>query len=106
MKIFSNMQEMIGLERKYLPFIETLEDRDITASVGHHEFNESTPLNLKHILQLDIGSAATIHRRITRLVGLGVIVKRRDKTDRRVMTLHLSTNAKRAYQHIELALAT
>jgi hypothetical protein len=105
MKIFTDLLNLIELERKYLPFIESLEDRDIATSIGHHEFNEGEPLTLKHLSQLEIGSIATIHRRITRMIELGIIVKRRDKTDGRVFTLHLSSTAKRAYQNIELELA-
>ena len=105
MKIFTHLRNIIKLEQDCLTFIDSLEDRDIVASVGYHEMVAGEPLTLKHLFQLDIGSIATIQRRVTRLVELGVLIKKRDRTDRRVFTLHLGLNTKRDYPRFEVALA-
>lgn len=104
MKIFTTLRDIIRLERRHLPFIETIEDRDIVSEIGFHETRSDRPLALKQIYLLDIGSAATVQRRVTRLVNLGVVVKQRHKQDGRVFTLHLSAATKREYQRLEAAL--
>jgi hypothetical protein len=105
MKIFSNLRDVIRLEQHHLPFIESIEDRDITVEIGWHELVGGEPLTLKGLFLLDIGSVATIQRRLARLVEMDVVVKRRHDTDRRVYTLHLTPNTKLAYQKIHTQLA-
>jgi hypothetical protein len=106
MKIFSDLRNIIRLERLHLPFIITLEDRDIAAQIGYHDVIRGEPLTLKLLYLLDIGSIATVQRRLARLVGKGVILKRRHTDDRRALTLHLTTGAKREYQRYAVAIAT
>src|SRR5258705_5135865 len=104
MKIFSDLLNIIRLERLHLPFIATLEDRDIAAQIGYHDVIRGEPLTLKLLYLLDIGSVATVQRRLARLVGNGVILKRRHASDRRALTLHLTANAKREYQRYGSAI--
>ena len=74
MKIFADLRNLIRLERLYLPFINTLEDRDIAAQIGYHDVIRGEPLTLKLLYLLDIGSIATVQRRLARLVGKGVVM--------------------------------
>src|SRR4051812_10631858 len=104
MKVFSDLRNIIRLERLHLPFIITLEGREIGAQIGFHDVIRGEPLTLKLLYLLDIGSVATVQRRLARLVGKGVILKRRHSGDRRALTLHLSTAAKREYQRFSTAL--
>ena len=105
MKIFSDLCNVIRLERLHLPFIITLEDRDIAAQIGYHDVIGGEPLTLKLLYLLDIGSVATVQRRLARLVGKGVVRKRRHTGDRRALTLHLTAGAKREYQRFATAIA-
>lgn len=105
MKIFSDLRNVIRFERLHLPFIITLEDRDIAAQIGYHDVIRGEPLTLKLLYLLDIGSIATVQRRLARLVGKGVVFKRRHKGDRRALTLHLTAGARREYQRFATAVA-
>jgi hypothetical protein len=106
MKIFADLRNLIRLERLHLPFITTLEDRDIAAQIGYHDVIRGEPLTLKLLYLLDIGSIATVQRRLARLVGKGVVIKRRHDEDRRALTLHLTTSARREYQRFAGAIAS
>jgi hypothetical protein len=106
MKIFSDLRNIIRLERLHLPFIDTLEDRDIAAQIGYHDVIRGEPLTLKLLYLQDIGSIATVQRRLARLVGKGVVLKRRHDGDRRALTLHLSASAKREYQRFAAAISS
>lgn len=105
MKIFSSLREVIRLEQHHLPFIESIEDRDIAVEIGWHEMVGGEPLTLKGLFLLDIGSVATVQRRLARLVEKDVVLKRRHSVDRRVYTLHLTPRTKLAYQNIHTQLA-
>jgi hypothetical protein len=104
MKIFSDLRNIIRLERLHLPFIATMEDRDIAAQIGYHDVIRGEPLTLKLLYLLDIGSVATVQRRLAKLVGNGVVHKRRHSSDRRALTLHLTVGAKREYQRFATAI--
>jgi hypothetical protein len=106
MKVFSDLRNIIRLERLHLPFIMTLQDRDIAAQIGYHDVIRGAPLTLKLLYLLDIGSVATVQRRLARLVGKGVVLKRRHSADRRALTLHLSTAARREYQRFSTAITS
>ena len=106
MKIFADLRNLIRLERLYLPFINTLEDRDIAAQIGYHDVIRGEPLTLKLLYLLDIGSIATVQRRLARLVGKGVVMKRCHDEDRRALTLHLTTSARREYQRFASAISS
>ena len=105
MKIFSQLSDIIGFERRYLPFIETIEDRDIAALIGYHDVPKNSPLTVKQLFLLNVGSIATVQRRLTRLVTMGIVQKKRDDRDRRMLTLHLTPDAKAMYQRYEAALS-
>jgi hypothetical protein len=106
MKIFADLRNIIRLERLHLPFIVTLEDRDIATQIGYYDVMRGEPLTLKLLYLLDIGSVATVQRRLARLVDKGVVLKRRHAGDRRALTLHLTASAKREYQRFAAALAS
>jgi DNA-binding MarR family transcriptional regulator len=43
---------------------------------------------------------------LARLVGKGVVMKRRHDEDRRALTLHLTTSARREYQRFASAITS
>ena len=100
MAIFAELRTLIRLERQYLPFVETIEDRNILTEIGYHE-TEAAPLSLKLLFLLNISSIATIQRRLARLVSLAMIVKRRSNGDKRVSTLHLSDELRDRFRRYE-----
>jgi len=106
MKIFSDLRNIIRLERQHLPFIVTLEDRDIVTQIGYYDVIKGEPLTLKHLYLQDIGSIATVQRRLARLVHKGVVLKRPHNGDRRALTLHLTAGARREYQRFATAIAS
>ena len=95
--IFRRLRNVLRLEERYLPFIVSLEDRDITVQIGYHEIN-GAPLTVTRLQLLDIGSHPTVGRRLAALVAKGIVVKRANCVDGRSFTLHLSENTKRCYK--------
>lgn len=86
---FGAMREMRAFEKRHLACLRTPEDIDIVIQVGLHQ-GERKPLTLKRLFLLDIGSMATVHRRLRRLKQHGVIQQRRCEHDRRNVELTIS----------------
>lgn len=84
------------LARRYLPFLKTVADFDITAEIGFHELS-GTPLTVKQLLLLDVAPAVTVFRRLNRLCELGIIQRTRAPRDRRVHELRLSPAVHRLF---------
>jgi DNA-binding MarR family transcriptional regulator len=103
--ILKEQRNAARLEQRHLPFINTLEDRNIATYIGYHDIVLGDPLTLKHLFGLEIASMATVQRRLARLVSMGVVVKRGDPHDKRVFTLHLSASALRDYRRFAGALS-
>lgn len=81
-------------ERKYFPFIQSIEDRDIVLTIiASHK--SKIPITLKDLLARNFGSPATIERRLARLKKLGLVQSRRDRHDRRVFVLTQTTPLRR-----------
>ena len=77
------------LGRRYLPFLKTLADFDITSEIGLHELT-GPPLTVKQLLLLDLAPSVTVLRRLDRLCTLGVVSRTRSLTDGRVNELRLA----------------
>jgi len=82
--------------RRYLPFLKTLVDFDITSEVGFHELS-ATPLTVKQLLLLDLAPPVTVFRHLDRLCYLGIIVRSRALRDRRVHELRLAPAVHRLF---------
>lgn len=83
MKFYSAMLAIRQYELTNLPFMETMLDRDILMTIGYEqEAGGGVPLKCLNLLPT--GSLATINRRISRLVRLGVIHKKQSESDKRV----------------------
>jgi len=82
--------------RRYLPFLKTLADFDITSEVGFHELS-ATPLTVKQLLLLELAPPVTVFRRLNRLCDLGIIVRTRSLRDRRVHELRLAPPVHRLF---------
>jgi len=97
MQIFEYLNQLRAFERRHFPFVDTIEDLDIINLVGLHQ-ERGVALTLKQILSFNIGSVATLERRLARLKRLGVIVQTRSHTDKRNVELKLSPKVNRLFQ--------
>jgi hypothetical protein len=88
MLAFTHLRSLAEFRSRHLPSLRTIEDLDLAWQIGHQQILGS-PLTLKRLLLLGIGSVATVQRRLQRLKRLDVIRARRSKTDRRVIELTL-----------------
>jgi hypothetical protein len=105
MHVFEYLHQLRTFERRHLPFIRTLEDMNMVFLIGLHQ-ERGIPLTLKHMLSFDIGSAATLERRLARMKRLGVVVQARSELDRRNVELKLSPKTWRVFQRYGAMLAS
>lgn len=103
-KIFLTLKKLRMFERRHLPLLQSLEDLDIICEIGYHQ-EAGTPVALKHLIRLEIGSVATVNRRVKRLKGLGLVREKSSRDDGRVGLLTLSPGVLRAYARMERLLA-
>lgn len=75
-----------------LPGLRTYKDFDIAIEIGHHELTGNV-LTQKQLLLLDIASPATVRRHLNRLVKTGLVEKKVDTNDHRVIYFTLSARA-------------
>jgi hypothetical protein len=103
--VFEYLHQLRTFERRHLPFIRTLEDMNMLFLIGLHQ-ERGVPLTLKHMLSFDIGSAATLERRLARMKNLGVVVQSRSEQDRRNVELKLSPKTWRVFQRYGAMIAS
>lgn len=103
MKIFDKLRHLRHLQKQYLPQLQTIEDFDIVRGIGYHQ-DIGTPVTLKLLLQDDIGSVATVQRRLRRLMRQGVVLQSRAMHDRRNRELTISPEIRKAYKRKEALL--
>jgi len=103
--VFEYLHQLRTFERRHLPFIRTLEDMNMLFLIGLHQ-ERGVPLTLKHMLSFDIGSAATLERRLARMKNLGVVVQSRSELDRRNVELKLSPKTWRVFQRYGSMIAS
>jgi len=96
-KIFEKLRRLRGFQKRYLPQLEALEDFDIVRGIGYYQ-DLGTPLTLKVLFLEDIGSAATVQRRLRRLARLGVVHQKRSKHDRRNFELKINPEIRKTYR--------
>src|SRR5258707_647201 len=89
MKLFEALRKIRELERVQLPFLRSLIDLDIVIEIGYAEENKQ-PLTPKQLFLLDLGSLTTVRRRLTKLVGEGIIMRRTNSSDQRSAFLTVS----------------
>jgi len=96
LKTFRALKETGEFRRRYLTFLKSFEDQDIVREIGFGEATGS-PLSLKQLFGQGIGTAATVQRRLARLIGLGIVEQSRSSSDKRVRVLTLSPVARKLY---------
>jgi hypothetical protein len=103
--VFEYLHQLRTFERRHLPFIRTLEDMNMVFLIGLHQ-ERGVPLTLKHMLSFDIGSAATLERRLARMKRLGIVIQARSELDRRNVELKLSPKTWRVFQRYGTMIAS
>jgi DNA-binding MarR family transcriptional regulator len=105
MKVFLKLHTLRAFEKQHLPWLQTLEDFDIVKAIGYHH-EADMAFALKHLFEMDIGSAATINRRLKRLKQLGLVRQKRSARDGRVQLLTLRPGLQRIFDRYGQLLAT
>lgn len=99
LKTFRALTALTEFRRRYLPFVQTLDDLDLVLEIGLHQA-AGHPIALKALFLKGNGSVATIQRRLTRLKRLGVVAQERAGHDKRVQRLTLSPNIWKVYARL------
>jgi hypothetical protein len=101
--IFRTLRSLRALQRRYLPYLETLEDLGIVREIGFNQ-EAGKPITLKRLFLEKIGSVATVQRRVRRLKRLGIILQERSQHDKRNLKLTISPQCRSAYRRKALLL--
>jgi DNA-binding MarR family transcriptional regulator len=89
MRLLEKLHVLRAFEKQHLDFLGTVEDHHLIGEIGYHQA-QGKPLTLKQLFLLDVGSIATVQRRLRRLKELGIVQHRRAPSDRRAVELTLS----------------
>jgi hypothetical protein len=89
MKLFTGLKKIRELERLQLPFLKSVFDLDIVIEIGFEE-EHGRPLTLKRLYLLDICSRGTIRRKLAKLIDQGIVIRRKQASDRRASLLVIS----------------
>jgi len=96
-RVFERLRALRVFEKQHLGFLRTIEDHNLVREIGYHQA-EGRPLTLKQLFLLDVGSVATVQRRLRRLKQLGIVQQRRSAADRRAVELRLTAKAMRIFE--------
>lgn len=73
--LFTNLLRIRGYEKEAIPWIKSMQDRDIVLAIGAAQ-EQGNYLGFKELALLNPGTPATVRRRLSRLLELGYIQKR------------------------------
>jgi len=104
MQYFARLRAARLFERLHMGALEKIEDFDLVREIGFHQ-EQGRPLTMKRLYLLDLGSVATIQRRLRRLRKLGLILQRQSADDRRVVELLLSPKLLKVFAKYAAILA-
>jgi hypothetical protein len=86
MKLFAGLKKIRDFERLQLPFLKSVVDFDIVIEIGYEE-ERGRPLTFKRLYLLKVCSSGTMRRKLTQLIGRGIVIKRPHPSDRRASLL-------------------
>jgi hypothetical protein len=92
MKLFTGLKKIRDFEKQQLPFLRSVFDLDIVIEIGYAE-EQAQPLTLKQLLLLNIGSRATVRRKLATLIAQGVVIRRKHANDNRASLLMISPSS-------------
>lgn len=85
--------------------LNTLEDHRLIGEIGYYQA-KGTPLQLKQVFLLGLGSITTIQRRLRRLKALGLVEHRRKASDGRAVDVILSPKCIRILARYHVLMTT
>ena len=103
MRVFERLRALRVFEKQHLGFLRTIEDHNLVTEIGYHQA-EGRPLTLKQLFLLDVGSVATVQRRLRRLKQLGIVHQRRADHDGRAVELTLTPKCIKLFEKYETPL--
>ena len=86
-----------------MPCVLTMQDRDILLALGSAQ-EQGHHLGLKQLALLNLGSLATLRRRLSRMVKLGCLEKKAHNTDRRATQFVVAKRFWKRFDEVRLAL--
>jgi DNA-binding MarR family transcriptional regulator len=104
MTTFAKLRELRVFQRRQLPSLHSIEDFDVVLEIGYHQ-DLGHPLTLKRLFLQNVGSIATVQRRLGRLKRLGIVMQTRSARDRRNLELTVSPEIRRLYGRMGKLLA-
>jgi DNA-binding MarR family transcriptional regulator len=104
MTTFRKLRELRLFQRRQLPSLRSIEDFDVVLEIGYHQ-ELGDPLTLKRLFLQNVGSVATVQRRLGRLKRLGIVLQKRSEHDRRNLELMVSPAVRRLYRRMGRLLA-
>jgi len=96
MRVFERLNALRAFEKQHLHFLSWGGDHRLIGEIGHYQAR-GTPLTLKQLFLLDVGSVATVQRHLRRFKELGLVQHRRAASDRRAVELTLSPKCLRIF---------
>jgi hypothetical protein len=99
MGVFAELKERRQYEREHLSLLKTLEDFDLIQEIGYHQ-ECGKQITLKLLFLQNIGSVATVQRRLSRLKRLGLVQHNRTDGDKRSVKLTLSAEVMAVYARL------
>ena len=105
MRVFERLRALRIFEKQQLGFLRTIEDHNLVREIGYHQA-EGKPLTLKQLFLLDVGSVATVQRRLRRLKQLGFVGQHRSPVDGRAIELTLTAKCVKLFEKYETVLRT
>ena len=105
MRLFEKLRALRAFEKQHLDFFSTVEDHHLIGEIGYHQA-KGKPLTLKQLFLLDVGSVATVQRRLRRLKDLGLVQHRRAASDRRAVELTLSAKCVRIFAKYDALMSS
>jgi hypothetical protein len=83
MRPFATLRAMRRFQKAQFRFLQTLRDLALVTRIGLHQ-EHGGPLRPTPLFLAQIGAAAAVQRRLTRLKKLGVVLQLRRNDDRRM----------------------
>jgi len=105
MRQFEKLRALRAFEKQYLDFFSTVEDHHLIGEIGYHQA-KGKPLTLEQLFLLDVGSVATVQRRLRRLKEFGLVQHRRAASDRRAVELTLSPKCVRIFAKYDAVMSS
>jgi hypothetical protein len=86
--MFERYTRVYELAVKHFPYIQSRLDGMIAANIGMRQ-ERGHPLTIKGLLLLKLGAPATVRRRLQRMIGMGLIHKKRADHDKRIFRFEI-----------------